>query len=176
MLADRQARMSWKDIAARHGVSLRTAQRAVDRARRAQTVPAGPTAVRAATLESVLNFDAVAELRAVLDAHQAAIKGYAELAAKSEHDHVRMGALSRGLDAHRARFDLLERIGAVPRLHWWAALTQIEAVMALVSRALNDPRADVPPEVIEDMLREVERHMPRQLISEDRSHEEAAQP
>ncbi len=86
--------------------------------------------------------------------------------AAPEGSSVRVRALGEITRSQQARIDALRDAGRLPRT--FAAIdlfSAAEQLLNVVQRALSDPRADVPPEVIEDMLREAERYIPRDLLS-----------
>jgi hypothetical protein len=102
IVADRARGLSWSLIAQNHDVTDRHARRVAAE----QRDTAAP---------SLLQRDAIAIVEEVLHDFDTAIHELAVLAAETDHDSSRLGAIKARLDVQRSRIELLQMVGALPR-------------------------------------------------------------
>jgi hypothetical protein len=101
IVEDRARGLGWSRIARNHDVTDRHARRIVAEYRESEP--------------SLLERDPVEVVEETLAAYEAAIDDLADLAAETDHDSTRLGAIKARLDVHHARIDLLRTVGVLPR-------------------------------------------------------------
>ncbi len=150
MFADRARGLSWASIEQRHGISERQGRRIVD----------AYFARHHAELES----DPAAVVRELLAHFEQAIEDLALLCAETEHDAVKLGAITRRLDVVERRITVLRSLGLLPR-DWdrWSAAQDAHVVFKRLVDVLAR-RPDVPDDVVDELLTELDR-MPDPTLS-----------
>ena len=159
MQADRESGLSWPQIASKHGVSLRTAQRRVN-AHRAASIEAGDAVPSINRADDVLGFkvDALAEIQDLLDT-QARIAGRLEvIASTSSHESACVAANVRLAEVKERRIAVLQAMGLVPRrLSWWTEAAGAVEVMREFARIIA--KHNVADEALNDVLKLAERQV-----------------
>jgi hypothetical protein len=146
IVADRARGLTWRTIAARHGLSER----------QCRTV----WAERRPPLAEALEGDLVAALEEALAGLDAVIEDCALLAERTANDAVRLGAIKARMAAMGERFSLLRACGLLPHdLGLWRQEIDLASLMRTMDEVFE--RHDVSTEALADLGEALRAHSVR---------------